>query len=89
MNMGMLWYDSNPQTDLPSKLSRAVSYYVEKYGKKPNLCFIHPSMLADEKTRQLLPALGVELKPNRLVLPHHFWIGVRDAVLNSPREDGQ
>jgi len=89
MNMGMLWYDSNPQTDLPSKLTRAVSYYFEKYGKQPNLCFIHPSMLSEEQTRQISPSLGVELKPNRLVLPHHFWIGVRDAVFNNNKDDNQ
>jgi hypothetical protein len=45
MNIGMLWFDNDVKTDLPSKIRRAATYYKEKYGQTPYLCFVHPSML--------------------------------------------
>ena len=45
MNIGMLWFDNDKKTDLSDKIKRAASYYKEKYGQNPNLCFVHPSML--------------------------------------------
>lgn len=75
MNTGMLWFDNDPKTDLPAKISRAVNYYKTKYGQSPNLCFVHPSM-----AKGTLPANnGVELRSSKAVLPNHFWLGVRAA----------
>lgn len=75
MNIGMLWYDNDPQTDLVAKVQRAASYYSQKYGKSPNLCFVHPSMSPKER----LKAGPIEIRTNNCVLPHHFWIGVNGA----------
>ncbi len=72
MNIGMLWFDNDPKTDLPAKVNAAVAYYQKKYGRSPDVCFVHPSMLASESTR----AGSVELRTSKQVLPNHFWIGV-------------
>lgn len=45
MNIGMLWFDNDPKADLPAKIERAANYYQNKYGKRPTLCFVHPSHL--------------------------------------------
>jgi hypothetical protein len=45
MNIGMLWFDNDPKSNLEMKVERAVAYYRDKYGKVPTLCFVHPSML--------------------------------------------
>jgi len=45
MNAGMLWFDNDPKTALTAKIERAAYYYRHKYGRDPNLCLIHPSML--------------------------------------------
>jgi mevalonate pyrophosphate decarboxylase len=45
MNVGMLWFDNDPKTDITMKINRAVDYYRHKYGQTPNLCFVHPSMV--------------------------------------------
>jgi len=80
MNVGMLWFDNDPKTELSAKVERAASYYRNKYGSTPTLCFVHPTMLA-----KLIPgnaeqtgykAAGVEVRSTRSVLPNHFWIGV-------------
>ena len=50
MNAGMLWFDNDPKTALAAKIERAVDYYKHKYGRDPNLCLIHPSMLPQDGT---------------------------------------
>ena len=45
MNIGMLWFDNDPKAEMNTKIARAGDYYQHKYGKSPNLCFVHPSML--------------------------------------------
>jgi len=73
MNIGMLWFDNDPHTELPKKVARSVAYYQTKYGQAPNLCFIHPSMI---KETPVPPTQGVEVRLSRSVLPNHFWLGV-------------
>ena len=79
MNIGMLWFDNDTKTDLSAKIKRAASYYKEKYGQNPNLCFVHPSMLKAPPT----PEFGIELRTTRSVLPNHFWLGVNQGGRNN------
>lgn len=69
---GMLWFDKDPQSDLLSKVNKAAAYYLQKYGQKPDLCFVHPSMLPSEslKTEEL------SIFGNPSMIPHHIWIGL-------------
>jgi hypothetical protein len=71
MNTGMLWFDNDPRTDFDSKVKKAAEYFSKKYGLKPDLCFVHPSMLSSIPPS----AAGLEVRTNKLVLPHHFWLG--------------
>lgn len=79
MNIGMLWFDNDPKADLSLKIQRAVSYYQKKYGKDPNLCFVHPSMLPQptETDSQVIQSNGIEVRINHSVLPNHLWLGVQ------------
>ena len=70
-----------------AKIQRAADYYRHKYGRDPNLCLIHPSMLpSDEKmvpeqpAPELQAADGVRVRPYRPVLPGHLWIGIEDTL---------
>ena len=76
----MLWFDNDPKTALAAKIERAVDYYRHKYGRDPNLCLVHPSMVASEGTADKdTPVSGnVMIRPYRPVLPGHLWIGVED-----------
>ena len=47
MKIGMLWYDNDPKKTLEAKIQGAVEYYAKKYGKTPNLCYVHPLMLVN------------------------------------------
>ena len=83
MHTGMLWFD-NSQTALTVKIQKAVEYYHKKYGRNPDLCLVHPSML-DTNQRQLEVNASMNsvqrkltVRPYRPVLPGHIWIGIED-----------
>jgi hypothetical protein len=75
MNYGMLWFDNDPKTDLPQKVSLAAAYYRKKYGKAPTLCFVNPKMINGKKEK----AGQVTIKTSPSILPHHLWIGTNGA----------
>lgn len=81
MNVGMLWFDNDSNSDLTSKVARAANYYAGKYGGHPNLCFIHPSMALKDgdhvSGEQKIKAGDIEVRLTNSVLPHHFWIGTQ------------
>jgi hypothetical protein len=74
MNIGMLWFDNDPKTGLSTKIERAVDHYRQKYGRDPNLCLIHPSMVGQGTQEDF----KISVRPYRPVLPGHFWIGIED-----------
>jgi hypothetical protein len=76
MYTGMLWFDNDPRTTLSVKIQRAMDYYRKKYGKSPDLCLVHPSMM--EKNQKQLELGKLTIRSYRPVLPGHLWIGVED-----------
>ncbi len=78
MEIGMLWYDNSP-TALNDRVKQAAGYYSEKYGRKPNLCLVHPDMLQGDEER----ANGVVIRKGKGVMPGHFWIGVDEAEIKT------
>jgi hypothetical protein len=83
MNIGMLWFDNDPKTEVGSKIDRAASYYRTKYGKAPNLCFVHPSMvgLAPASNGNGATKSGeIEVRTSASIRPNHFWIGVDGSI---------
>ena len=76
MKTGMLWFDNDPKADLSTKIARAADYYVRKYGQRPSICFVHPTML-----NGIVPhAPDIDVRPNRQVLPNHLWLGLPELV---------
>ena len=71
MDIGMLWFDNDPKTDLATKLTKASSYYLKKYGQVPNLCFVHPSMIGQASNSPK----DMEIRQNPVIRPNHFWLG--------------
>ncbi len=73
MKTGMLWFDNDPQRKLIEKIQQAASYYQQKYGSQPTLCFVHP------KLKDIVFELdeNLEVKFNQAISPDHIWIGTR------------
>ncbi len=76
MHTGLLWFDNDPRTTLSVKIQKAMDYYNKKFGRKPNLCLVHPSMMEAQKGQIELDKLVV--RAYRSVMPGHFWIGSED-----------
>ncbi len=76
MREGMLWFDNSEQRDIDAKISRAVEYYQAKYGVRPTLCFVHPTMILGSS----LMWEGMELRGTNSVLPNHFWLGTGEEA---------
>lgn len=77
MQVGLLWLDDSPNVPFWQKLERAADYYKSKYGRVPNVCYVHPSCLPCRQAG--LPEssqngkITVRSAPD--ILPHHFWLG--------------
>lgn len=74
----MLWFDNDSKVNLDTKIARAAVYYRNKYGRAPNVCFVHPTMLPQTASDTTYVAGGVEVRSNRSVLPNHIWIGINE-----------
>lgn len=74
MVTGMLWFDNDPKLDLSSKIIKAADFYRKKYGIKPDVCFVHPSMIKNGAPSRN----GIQIHTNTRVLPNHFWLGKSD-----------
>ena len=78
MHTGMLWFDNDPRTTLSVKIQKAMAYYENKFGKKPNLCLAHPSMMEPEQGGQV-EIEKLVIRAYLPVTPGHFWIGIEDV----------
>ena len=76
MHIGMLWFDNDPRTTLSVKIQKAMDYYSKKFGRIPDICLVHPSMLGSGQKQFELGKLTI--RPYMPVMPGHLWIGVED-----------
>lgn len=70
MKQGMLWYDSGSSKDINERIENAVSYFVQKYGHKPETCFVNPEMLSGSNGM----ALSIKVVSDEKILRNHIWI---------------
>lgn len=82
MHTGMLWFD-NSKSLLSVKIQQAVDYYFKKYGRRPDLVLVHPSMLEEnDRTKGNVEmetsTAKLTVRPYRPVLPGHIWVGIED-----------
>ena len=85
MQIGLLWYDDDPQQTLEAKVGRAAQRYREKFGRAPDVCYVHPRVVADRAATDKaigLSGLGsgtvrIVAAPN--ILLNHFWLGESTA----------
>jgi len=68
---GLLWFDDDPGRDLAQKVERAARRHRQKFGHRPNACYVHPSML-NGGPRNIDGVLVASLPT---ILRHHLWVG--------------
>ncbi len=78
MDVGLLWYDNDPHRALEDKIGQAVRRYRERYGRWPNLCYVHPTAL-DKATEVVMDgregSSTIRVVSATNVLLHHLWLG--------------
>jgi hypothetical protein len=72
----MLWFDNDPRTTLSVKIQKAMDHYRNKFGRIPDLCLVHPSMMDNGQNQLELGKLII--RSYRPVTPGHLWIGIED-----------
>lgn len=75
MKLGLLWFDDDPRRDLDEKIARAARHYERKFGRRPNVCYVHPSLLGEGPERRA----GMRLEALPSVLRDHLWLGEEQA----------
>lgn len=78
MNVGLLWFDDDPRKSIEEKVQRVAAHYKRKYGRMPDLCYVHPGVLSGDGGK-VKTVDQVEVRARLTVLPHHFWVGMRDG----------
>lgn len=93
MEVGLLWYDSDPQRKLEDKIGQAAQRYREKFGCWPNTCFVHPQAIKDGTEQELRVACQwqsgravIRVVTAPYVLLHHFWLGINNDNAPGQRE---
>ncbi len=75
MQAGMMWFDNDKKTTLSAKIETAATYYHKKYGKTPDLCMVHPSMIPDDLPKDE----KMTILPYQPIINGHLWIGIDDS----------
>lgn len=69
---GLMWYDNSVRSTFAQKLTEAAEAYQHKFGKRANVCYVHPSDLPERAVAPEELLVEAELT----ILPHHFFLGV-------------
>lgn len=73
MEAGLLWFDDDPRRDLRTKITAAAQRYEQKFGRRPNICYVNPMTINGHTLEQD----GVRVLAIQHIPPHHFWLGVQ------------
>jgi hypothetical protein len=80
MQMGLLWFDSDPGRDVTTKAQDAARRYREKFDVQPDTCYVNTKALSEEMLVGLVGSDAPVLRvvPAANILEHHFWVGVEE-----------
>jgi len=70
---GLLWFNRDPKKDLATKVEEAAVRYQHKFGQRPNVCYVHTSMVDSQ-----IQVDGVRVVPRKNTLVNHFHVGVEE-----------
>lgn len=70
MKSGLLWYDAS-SSDITAKILQAAARYQQKFGVKPDTCFVNPQDVPQKASVQ-----GIHIKSKSTIMPNHIWLGV-------------
>jgi hypothetical protein len=69
----LVWYDADAQRPVGEKIREASAAYTRRFNVAPNLVLVN---LADSTA-----SAAIEVRAERTVQPHHFWVGRSDEQI--------
>ncbi len=82
MQIGLLWFDNDPQRGLETKIVEAANRYSEKFGRLPDTCYVNQAELNSQSRVVALASTSIaslRVMPSHNILPHHFWVGIESG----------
>jgi hypothetical protein len=76
MKIGMLWYNDTKSASLQEEIEAAADHYFSRYGRRPEICFVHPITL--EANPVSVP--GITILGKSTVLPNHLFLGMSNDI---------
>lgn len=70
----LVWYDPDPHSSAREKLVNACAAYQRRFNIAPNLVLVSTAVEA--------ALTGVEVRQERTVQPHHFWVGSAELPIS-------
>lgn len=71
MANGLLWFDDRKNISTEQKILDAVLFYQQKFGVKPDCCYLNP-LACDQNIPKQMAGLRIEIR--KYVLPNHFLL---------------
>lgn len=72
---GIQYYANDASRTLEQKIKAALESYQKKTGKVGLICLVNEKEMTGLNFADLSKKCGVIVKPTRIVLPNHLWIG--------------
>lgn len=72
----LVWYDADAHRPVGEKIRDASAAYTRRFNVAPNLALVN---LADSTE-----LAAIEVRAERTVQPHHFWVGRREEQILEP-----
>lgn len=66
----LVWYDPDVRRTVVEKIQDALDAYRRRFSTTPNVVLVSATDTAE--------LAGVEVRSERTVQPHHFWVGHTD-----------
>lgn len=66
----LVWYDPDARRTVGEKIEDALAAYAKRFSTAPNLVLVNAADATE--------LAGMEVRSERTVQPHHFWVGRSD-----------
>ncbi len=66
----LVWYDADSRRSVGEKIQDALAAYTRRFSAAPNLVLVNAADMIEVTT--------IEVRSERTVQPHHFWVGRND-----------
>lgn len=77
IDLGWLWFDNDPKTNLEEKITQAAGRFQQKFGQPPRLCYVNERALAEQQTT----CGRTRVLSAKNVLPGHILFVVENAAV--------